>query len=142
MSAVNQLTTEQLARGVAQINANIKQNAPESPQYHLDCIETSYACDKRPQVRIDGTKYYCEVVVKLYEERKKYGNDYKIKQGFEASHYYCHNDQCVNPDHLHFEDHRVNKSRLACRLYGMTMVGFVCPHLPCCGINEFTQIKL
>jgi len=136
----NVLTIDQLKKGVDQIMKNLK-NPADFKMSILECIETTYAYDKRPQVRLDGDKYYCAIVVKLYQEKLKYGNDYKIKSGFDASHFYCHNEHCVNHEHIHFEDHRVNKSRLCCRIYGMNN-GYGCPHLPRCNINELTRIKL
>jgi hypothetical protein len=137
----NALTTDELQGAVNRINNHLKSNE-EVPLSVIGCKETTYAYDKRPQIVISGKRYYCSIVVKLYQERLKYGDDYKLKVGIDASHFYCHNVHCVNNDHIYFENHKVNKSRLCCRIYGMTMNNYICPHLPKCHINEYTQIKL
>jgi len=131
VDAYNALTTAQLKGAVEdQIMKNLKNN-DHVPLSIIGCKETTYAYDKRPQVTIGSKRYYCSIVVKLYQERLKYGDDYKIKVGFDASHFYCHNEHCVDKDHIHFENHLVNKSRLCCRIYGMMMsYGYGCPHLP------------
>jgi len=152
VDAYNALTTAQLKQGVDQINNNLSTTSHRPP--YMECKETTYVYDKRPQVRIDGKKYYCALVVSLYQARLKWGDDYKLKvdliqlitnnskTGFDASHYRCHNEHCVNENHIYIEDHRVNKSRLCCRIYGMTASGYRCPHMPMCTINEDTRIKL
>ena len=137
----NALTTAQLQFAVEKLMKNLKKNE-DVPLSVIGCIETTYAYDKRPQITILGKRLYCSIIVKLYEGRLVYGDDFKLKVGFDASHFYCHNQHCVNKEHIHFENHLlVNKSRLCCRVYGMTN-GYKCPHLPQCGINTYTQIKL
>lgn len=131
----NLLTTAQLQAAVDHMSVKHVQNHP------LGCIETSYAYDKRPQMRIGGRKFYCAVITRFLECRKIYGNDFRLTAGFDASHYWCHNQHCVNSQHIHFEDHRVNKSRLYCRIYGM-FEGFKCLHLPQCNICEHNNVKL
>jgi len=140
VDAYNGLATGQLKYAVERINKSLK-NCAEFTMPVLGCIETIFTYDKRPQVNIDNKRFYCSIIVKLYQERLKYGDDYTLKSGFDASHYYCHNPHCVNHEHIHFEHHMVNKSRLCCRLYGMTD-GYRCPHLPRCHIGESTKIKL
>lgn len=133
----NNLTMEELKQGVDQIHNNSK----KTPIEPLNCIVTTYKYDKRPQVRINGHKFYCAIIVKLYQFRVQYG-EYRLKESFDASHFVCHNKDCVEPKHIHFEDHRVNKSRLACRIYGLTAANYNCPHLPRCTINEYTRLKI
>lgn len=72
VDAYNALTTEQLNTAVNQIMKNNKDSA-NFQMSAMGCIETTYSYDKRPQVRINGIKYYCAIVVKLYQERLKYG---------------------------------------------------------------------
>jgi len=140
MDIYNSLTMDQLEKGTAQI----KEHSVPSDN-PLGCILTNYKYDKRPQVRIDGKKYYCSVIIRLYNDRLKYGQDFNISAGLDCSHYYCHNPECVNQEHLHFENHLVNKSRLCCRLYGLHKYGqttiYNCPHIPRCYICQFNSIK-
>jgi len=141
VDSYNNLSMEQLKRGVLQIKEHsVISNNP------LGCILTNYKYDKRPQVKIDNKKYYCSVIMKLYAEKIKYGEDYNIKPGFDCSHFYCHNQECVETDHLHFENHLVNKSRLCCRIYGIykydQVTKYICPHFPKCYICDYNSIKL
>lgn len=46
---------------------------------------------------------------------------------FEVSHL-CHNHRCVNPDHLVFESHEANCSRMTCKLQNLCTRG----HAPPC----------
>jgi len=140
VDAYNSLTTAQLQLAVEKLMRHLKHNE-DVPLSVIGCIETTYAYDKRPQITIESKRMYCSIVVKMYQCRLMYGDDFKIKAGFDASHFYCHNQHCVNKEHIHFENHLVNKSRLCCRIYGM-MDWYKCPHLPLCGINAYTQIKL
>jgi len=138
ITAYNNLTDVQIQQGVDQIQKHHKND--DLHVTGLGCIETNYVYEKRPQVRIDGEKYYCSLIVMLHTNRIKYGN-YNLQHGFDTSHYWCHNPHCVNPSHMHLEDHRVNKSRLYCRIYG-TYNGFTCLHLPKCNVCDQTKIKL
>jgi len=133
----NGLTIEELEQGYQSIQSHKK---VQIPPHVLGCIETTYKYQKRPQVRINNIKYYCAIIAKLYQERLNDEN-YEIQDGFDASHYYCHNPECVNENHIVFEDHKINKSRLCCRIYGMKE-GYECPHDPVCLINKYTQIQL
>jgi len=139
VDAYNGLSTSDLESGVQRINDNLKKST-DFEMSIMDCKETKFAHDKRPQVTIKSKRYYCAIIVKLYDERLKYGDDYRLKSGFDASHFYCHNPHCVNVDHIHFEHHMVNKSRLCCRLYAP--MGYHCPHLPRCHINDYNKLKI
>lgn len=122
----NKLSMELLSDGVKQIKNNYDEAANSANA--LGCKVTTYASSKgRPQVRIKGIKYYATIVVRLHHERKEDPN-YELHAGHDASHFICHNDACVNPEHICFEDHNVNKSRLCCRIYGTTLPGYQCPH--------------
>jgi len=136
----NQLTMEELTHACTLIHSNIT-----DPTYNVglpECHETDYSYERRPQVNIGKKKYYCIVVMRLLADREKWGDDVRIKQGHDTSHFYCHNPNCVNPDHAHFEDHRVNKSRLCCRIYGHDPFNYPCPHVPQCHICDKTRIKM
>jgi len=137
----NAITKEELEGAINRIKNNLKDDKDFTLSV-IGCKETIYSYEKRPQIVIGRKRLYCSIVVRLHEEQLKYGDDYKLKIGFDASHFYCHNVHCVNKDHIYFENHKVNKSRLCCRIYGMTMINYKCPHLPLCGINEYTQIKI
>jgi len=143
VDAYNALTMGDLKAAIDQIKSHhvIVNDLQKNP---LKCITTNYAYDKRPQVRINGSgkgkKFYCSVIVKLYEERLKYA-DYLLVDHFDASHFWCHNEHCVETKHIHFEDQRVNKSRLCCRIFGYD-ARHHCLHVPECNICEATRIKL
>ena len=47
-----------------------------------------------------------------------------------ASHL-CHSRQCANPNHIVWEHHMINISRLTCEIYGRHK-DFKCPHKPTC----------
>lgn len=77
-------------------------------------------------------KFYCHVLSKLYELKKQDDNYRMPNDGKEFSHFYCNNPKCINPKHIVFEDPRINKSRLYCRLY-VNHDNFMCLHEPKCG---------
>jgi hypothetical protein len=56
--------------------------------------------------------------------------EYDPKTKLEASHL-CGKHDCINPKHLHLEDHLTNQSRDCCHRYGWKK-GYFCPHDPPC----------
>jgi len=126
--AYNGLNIEDLCEANTNLCNHLDDNFNKSSANTLGCIQTNYVCEKgRPQQRVHGRKYYCTVLSRLHYERKN-NPKFTIKNGYDTSHFYCHNQQCINPEHLCFEDHNVNKSRLCCRIYGTTLPGYQCPH--------------
>jgi len=107
----------------------------------LGCIETNFAYDRRPQIRIGAQKLYCSVLVALYKARQVLGEAYNIQPGYEASHFFCHNPHCIHAEHIFFEHPLDNKSRLYCRIYGHKD-GFECHHWPECNICEQNKLDL
>ena len=99
----------------------------------VDCVEHKYAPTKENgygQVRYQGKKYYCHVVMTIY------GRGVLPVEGETASHR-CGNKKCINPYHLCFEDIFVNQSRMCCFMFLFNHAQYVCPHHPACVMNVF-----
>jgi len=95
------------------------------------CMTTSIACDKRPQVRISAQngggnkKYYIEVIAAMKSTGRA------PRRGEEASHFFCNNQKCINPDHITFENGDMNKSRIYCKVF-KDHPSHICLHEPQC----------
>lgn len=131
VSYYNNLTWDELADAIRRIYKKRRNAYPNLNQRgEWDCMETSFSYDKRPQIRVGGRKLYCAVLVCLHKYRME-EPFYNIPQEFEASHFWCHNQHCVNADHLCFEDGITNKSRLYCKTF-RTNPHHACLHYPEC----------
>jgi hypothetical protein len=66
----------------------------------------------------------------------------KLVEKWHASHWYCHNEACVNPLHLLPESNTVNQERNTCKRHKTTR-GFNCPHFPTCnGLSPCTKNRI
>lgn len=119
----NTLTEADLNKALAQARHH-----DSAPTGTFNCVFSDFAGDKAA-VRYNGEKYYVSVLVALKEMRDKYPG-YQMNQTDEASHWLCHNPQCVAPGHVILEHALVNKSRICCRLYGHLDSSYKCPHYP------------
>jgi len=108
-------------------------------QYPKDkCIISAYVASKGEgkytQIRYRKTKYYLHRIAALQAVQSNPPNN-THSSGFpvhwEASHWYCHNAACFNPEHVCIEASDINKSRMCCKLFGSTE-GYKCPHKPIC----------
>lgn len=90
----------------------------------------------RPKVSIEGVSYsFCRFLAAF-----KWSHDPKICQSvpfesLEASHL-CHNQACINSNHLHLETHEANDARVACSLFGGSII---CQHNPKCIVEHFSN---
>jgi len=70
----NSLSTAQLKQVIEdQIMKNLKKPADFTMSI-MDCMETTYSYNKRPQVRVGGAqepKLYCAIIVKLYQDKSE-----------------------------------------------------------------------
>jgi hypothetical protein len=55
-----------------------------------------------------------------------------LQQNWHASHWYCHNEACVNPLHILPEANIVNQERNTCKRHVICTPGYRCPHYPTC----------
>jgi len=63
-------------------------------------------------------------------------------ENWHASHWYCHNEACVNPLHILPESNTVNQERNTCKRHKTTN-GYRCPHFPTChGLSACIDIKV
>jgi len=125
-AAYNLITNEQLEEVIQRVEDVTVAGTHGLP----DCLEVTFAYTKRPQIRVNGYKRYCSVLVCLQEARTIVP-DYQLNNDMEASHFWCHNQYCVNSKHLCFEEGNYNKSRLYCRIFKRRN-NFVCLHEPPC----------
>jgi len=70
----NSLSTAQLKQVIEdQIMKNLKKPADFTMSI-MDCMETTYSYNKRPQVRVGGAQgpmLYCAIIVKLYQDKSE-----------------------------------------------------------------------
>jgi hypothetical protein len=54
-----------------------------------------------------------------------------LEVNWHASHWYCHNEGCINPMHLIPESNGTNQERNTCKRHRET-INYNCPHVPTC----------
>lgn len=135
-SLYNELTIEDIKELYRRI---VEKWIPVEKPLGMNCIYVDLKYDKRPQIRYKRRKRYVSICSLLYKVKVLEGRTrFRLGKDEEADHFFCHDPECVDINHMVFSDQLVNKSRSACRLYGYED-GYKCPHEPKCNICEATR---
>jgi hypothetical protein len=82
------------------------------------------------QIKYKGIKYLAHRIMGCAKSAPFKYIPYDKLTKIDASHL-CGNRQCINPDHIHFENCLINQTRDCCHMFGQKE-GYKCPHEPIC----------